>query len=116
MHPPLRQHQVDPDRQRKLQRLAHEAAAAPQEQVLGGLLGDGRGAAHVAQFVGLLDGVAFNSPQSMPRWVQNLASSETITDFARIGAMRSIGTKVRWTGAPRIQRHSIDVETGSITR
>ena len=55
MHPPLGQHQVDPQRQRELQRLADEAAARPQEQVLGGLLGDGRAAAHLGDVVGVLD-------------------------------------------------------------
>ena len=57
-NPPLRQHQVDPERQRKLQRLAQPAAARPQEQVLRHLLGDGGTAAHVLEVVGIGHGIA----------------------------------------------------------
>ena len=42
---PLGQDQVDPKRERQLQRLAQIAAPTSQEQVLGQLLGNGRAAA-----------------------------------------------------------------------
>src|SRR5450759_4379555 len=47
--PPLRQHQVDPQCQGQLQRLAQPAAARPQEQVLRHLLGEGGTAAHILE-------------------------------------------------------------------
>src|SRR5262245_27470764 len=40
-NPPLRQNQVDPERQRKFQRLADVAAPLPKEQILCHLLSDG---------------------------------------------------------------------------
>ena len=60
--PPLRQHQIDPHRQRNLQRLADHAAARPQEQVLRHLLGDGRAAARHLAVLGIIDHVAQRVP------------------------------------------------------
>ncbi len=59
---PLRQHQVDPHRQRKFQRLAHVAAALPEEEVLGDLLRDGRAAAHLGDVVGFVERLAHPPP------------------------------------------------------
>src|SRR5712691_2972009 len=57
-HAPFGQDEVDPQRQRKLQRLAHEAASRPQEQVLGALLGDGRDATRLADVVDIVEPLA----------------------------------------------------------
>ena len=57
-NPPLRQHQIDPQREREFERFAHEAAPGPQEQIFGGLLGEGRGAARFADLLGLLQRLA----------------------------------------------------------
>src|SRR6266480_28890 len=54
-HAPLGQHQIDPERERKLQPLAHEAAPRPQKQVLRGLLRDGGDAARLADVVDIVD-------------------------------------------------------------
>ena len=54
-HAPLAQHKVDPERERELEDLAHNGAPRPKEQVLGGLLCDGRAAAHLGEIVGVLD-------------------------------------------------------------
>jgi hypothetical protein len=56
------------------------------------------------------------SCQSTPRWLQKRPSSEAMTVAGRAGAMRSIDTKLRSTGRPVAQRHSIRVETGLTTR
>ena len=53
--PPFRQHEVDPQRERKFQRLADEAAPRPEKQVLRHLLGDGRDALRLAEVVGGVD-------------------------------------------------------------
>src|SRR5471030_3450981 len=47
---------IDPQSERSLQGLTHEAAPGPQEQVLGSLLRDGRAAARLADVVGFLQG------------------------------------------------------------
>lgn len=52
-HAPFAEHAVEPQRQRKFQRLAKKAARRPQEQVLGGLLCDAGTAARLAQIFGL---------------------------------------------------------------
>src|SRR2546423_12194235 len=54
-NPPFRQHQIDPKRQWKLQSLTDEAAARPEEQVFGGLLGDGRATPCLGDVFSVLD-------------------------------------------------------------
>src|SRR5580704_568089 len=57
-HAALRQDHVEPDRQRDFQRFADDAAALPEEQILGNLLGNGRSAALPAGVVILLERLA----------------------------------------------------------
>src|SRR4029077_6805162 len=57
-HAAFRQHQVEPHRQRDFQHLADDAAALPEEQILDGLLGDGRSAALPAGVVILFQSLA----------------------------------------------------------
>ena len=52
-NPLLGQHGIDPDRERKFQRLADVAWALPKEQVFRHLLGDGGSAAHPLAFLGV---------------------------------------------------------------
>ena len=115
-HAPLRQHQVDPERQRKFQRLADEAAARPQEQVLGGLLGDGRAAAHLAR-----DRRPPRSPPAVPasRCRDGCRTARPPTrSRCAAGPARSAraARKCASTRSPVTQRPSIRVETGSTTR
>src|SRR5262249_59847919 len=56
--PPLRQDQIEPQRQWELERLADDTAAFPQKQILGGLLRDRRSAARFTKFVRLLHRLA----------------------------------------------------------
>ena len=113
---PLGQDEVDPERQRQLERLAQIAAPAPEEQVLGDLLGDGRAAARFADVVGLLDRVADLLPVDAPMGAEARILRGEITVAGRTGAIRSSGTFERTTRAPVAQRHTISVETGSTTR
>src|SRR5690349_23836122 len=52
-NPLLRQHGIDPDGERKLQRLADVAWPLPKKQVFRHLLGDGGSAAHPLAFLGI---------------------------------------------------------------
>src|SRR5215468_7122577 len=52
--PALRNHEIDPQRQREFQRLADVTVPGPQEQVFGELLGDAGAAAPPAHAVGLV--------------------------------------------------------------
>src|SRR3954463_14299331 len=50
--PALAEHKVEPERERKLQRLADDRAARPKKQILRGLLRDGRATPHLGEIVG----------------------------------------------------------------
>ena len=91
--PALAQDQVHPQRQRQFQRLADIGAALPQEQVLGGLLGDGRAAPQILQVLGLFEQVAQRAASRSPRWLQNRASSDAITVRGRTGRYPSSGAR-----------------------
>ena len=53
-----------------------------------------------------------SASQSMPRWLQNLASSEATTERGSAGEMAPKSIHCRDTGAPVSQRQAISVETG----
>jgi hypothetical protein len=57
-HTPFGQHEIHPQRERKLQRLAQETAPRPQEQIFGGLLGNGGHGARRADVVDVLQPLA----------------------------------------------------------
>ena len=55
---PLRQYEIDPEREREFQRLAHVASALPEKQILCQLLRDGRTATHFIEVISLCDRLA----------------------------------------------------------
>ena len=55
---PLRQHEIDPQRQRKLQYFADRTRDRPQKQIFRDLLGDGGSAANLPTILGILDRLA----------------------------------------------------------
>ena len=87
----------------------------PEEEILRGLLRNGRAAAYFGDVVGVLDRGAQLAEVDAAMDVQKRASSAAMTVRGRIGAIALSGAQTRSTRSPEARRHSISVETGFTT-